>query len=451
MKKHSMYSAFLFLRLMLIISFSALLATISPRAHATAPQTLSTPTIRSVSPDHIFNNRATTITITGSGFIPTPTITISAVPMLCETPLEDVKLLDNGALRATVPANLYEGSYALKITNPDGGFTQHFGVLTLMRTGDGSFGPWEATESMETGRWNFTAVRVRDHIYALGGNGRDSSETLRTVEVARINGDGSLDEWETTASLSSARHSFAAVAYGDFIYVIGGQSDTNSRLLNTVEQARVNANGTLTQWRLMPSLTTPRANLAAVAANGYLYALGGNGASVERAPIYENGTLGPWEIISWMAVQRSGFAAVSAGNAIYALGGDRVGQANSVEWAKIGDDGSIGPWQFTSSLTTERVSHAAVSLDGSIYALGSLYPSILSTNSVERTSIRPDGTLGLWQLTASMRTPRSNFVAVTANNYVYALGGFTGHSPTLRSVEYAPVRGRAVYLPIVVR
>lgn len=85
-----------------------------------------------------------------------------------------------------------------------------------------SSGPWELTSAMNSGRWRFAGVAAGNYLYALGGNGRDSSITLSSVERAAINADGSLDPWQFTTSLSVARGSHAAVAVDGYIYTLGG-------------------------------------------------------------------------------------------------------------------------------------------------------------------------------------------------------------------------------------
>jgi len=64
--------------------------------------------------------------------------------------------------------------------------------------------------------------------------------------------------------------------------------------------------------------------LAAVATNGYIYALGGRVADpvniIERASVNSDGSLGPWQTVEPMGQPRDGLAAVATNNYIYALG-----------------------------------------------------------------------------------------------------------------------------------
>ena len=72
------------------------------------------PFVAGVWPHAAYNNRATTITITGTNFIPTPDV------MLNGTPLLDVTLVSSTTITATVPAGLPAGCYDLTVFNPSG-------------------------------------------------------------------------------------------------------------------------------------------------------------------------------------------------------------------------------------------------------------------------------------------------------------------------------------------
>jgi len=128
-------------------------------------------------------------------------------------------------------------------------------------------------------------------------------------------------------------------------------------------------------------------------------------------------------------------AAAVAGDYVYAIGGLTVSTGtSSVERALINADGSLGSWQLTTSMTTPRNGLAAVAVGGYIYALGGHDGGSLS--SVERALINADGSLGPWQLTTSMTTARHEFGAASSGGYIYAVGG-AGGTAGMSSVERA--------------
>ncbi len=69
------------------------------------------------------------------------------------------------------------------------------------------------------------------------------------------------------------RAAFAAVAISGWVYAVGGYTDKG--ITNTVEKAPINPDGTLGKWVFMDPMTIPRAGLAVVEDNGWIYALGG--------------------------------------------------------------------------------------------------------------------------------------------------------------------------------
>jgi len=72
------------------------------------------PFVAGVWPHAMYNDRTTTITITGTNFIPTPDV------MLNGTPLLDVTFVSSTTITATVPAGLPPGCYGLTVFNPSG-------------------------------------------------------------------------------------------------------------------------------------------------------------------------------------------------------------------------------------------------------------------------------------------------------------------------------------------
>jgi len=98
-------------------------------------------------------------------------------------------------------------------------------------------------------------------------------------------------------------------------------------------------------------------------------------------------------------------------------------------------------WRSTTPMTTARAGAAVLEVNGTVYALGGVDGrNFLKT--VEYAPIRPDGTLGAWNLTAPLREARGFFDAVVHDGYLYAAGGGNGPNGEhlLASVERAPLR-----------
>jgi hypothetical protein len=173
-----------------------------------------------------------------------------------------------------------------------------------------------------------------------------STTNLKSCERTTIGTGGTLGTFNSVASpvLVNARTQFATVVIGDFVYVIGGGTNGNFGD-RTVERARINANGSVQNFEVISSqLVTGRESHGAVVLDGALYVVGGRDANldaldtVERAPILGDGSLGAFEIItSKLATPRYGLTVHVVGNAIIAVGGqsDLTNQHFSVERAVL--------------------------------------------------------------------------------------------------------------------
>lgn len=150
---------------------------------------------------------------------------------------------------------------------------------------------------------------------------------------------------------------------------------------------------------------------------------------------------------NWTTVSQQLSAHYTAGVAyhngyIYVAGGhDGTSKTSTVEYAPVNGDGSLGGWQFTSALQTPRYTTTAVATQGHVYVIGGQHdidPSWL--NTVEMAPILPGGALGAWNYTSPLNIARDNLAAVQVGGYIYALGGTTEGWIDLGTVEYAPIQ-----------
>ena len=192
--------------------------------------------------------------------------------------------------------------------------------------------------------------------------------------------------------------------------------------------------GWLPGWQEVRSFILPRRALAAVAANGFLYVIGGVDDAgnyvreTEFSPIETDGSPGPWRKTTALPDGRIYLAAVALNNHIYVIGGGqgKLGSDNfpvaSVEKAVIQPDGSLGPWQQEIYMTTPRRGLKVVVNNDQIYAIGGYNGQFLKTT--ERTSVTPDGSLEGWQLEPS-RSAVDRYIhsAALANGTIYLFGG----------------------------
>ena len=304
---------------------------------------------------------------------------------------------------------------------------------------------WQETSSMQESR-NGAAVYAKDGIIHMiggmgtkAGTGQDASsgEFSPTTEYARINTGGSLSSWQFGPKLNIERGFFSAVAHGNYLYAIGGARGQNGKeLLNSVERAQIKADGTLGEWTLeKTTLNIPRRCIKLAVIGNTIYAFGGYGGilldTVEKAEINPDGSLGEWLVATdRMTVARYVHDLERVGNGVYNIGGhDKAGGSGivDVEWSKTEDDGFFQPWRALPSLQTGRFALATAQHNNFIYALGGL-SGAAHLDSIERARITGEGELSAWEYTTSMPFSLGGANAIVLDDRIYLLGGSDGAS-----------------------
>lgn len=260
-----------------------------------------------------------------------------------------------------------------------------------------------------------------------------------------------VEGWTYATSFHLARRALAAVATETHLYVIGGM-DNADRYVAEVEYALIRPDGSLGPWQYTEPLSEPRFYLSAVAANGYLYAIGGaNGergkdnvpsAVVEKARILPDGRLGPWQRENFLTTPRRGLQAVAYGHHLYAIGGYNGAFLKTIERVFVNADGSLGEWrEDPEHAVVDRYIHSATHIGNKLFLLGGHEQAAdtVSYGDVEMAAVQADGSLSPWRIQKSiLNTPRFIAAAFALKDHVYILGGHDG-SRRLATVEYAPI------------
>ncbi|MDD5693215.1 MAG: hypothetical protein PHU86_01970, partial [Patescibacteria group bacterium] len=284
------------------------------------------------------------------------------------------------------------------------GFYHNNGTINLIGIGVGAS---SQTLSGNTTFYNLThnqtkppamneqqTVVYNGYVYSIGG-ADENWDRVDRVLYAKINSDGSIGQFVPTTSMSQVRTSFGAFAYNGHLYVLGG-SNQNSDLFNDVEYGDINEDGTISNWQLANSFTTPRSDFATTV---YVY-------DSENVYVYISG------------------------------GYSDSGELDDVQYAKINlITGALEAWSTTTSLTRVSEYHQMLASNGYLYFLGG-YDGTDVYDTVEYASINIDGTINAWQGTTSFNTARATFGAVINNGYIYVIGG-DDWNDALAGVQYA--------------
>jgi N-acetylneuraminic acid mutarotase len=146
---------------------------------------------------------------------------------------------------------------------------------------DGSIGAWNTGSSFATTTGCNSGTVANGYIYMVGNDqsagcdAQSPSFVFNTVQYAKLNADGSIDGWTATNGLPIAMGSVSTVALNGYLYVIGGHNNTDVSQ-STIYYAALNSDGTVGNWNTS-SYTFPVANdgQKSVVVNGYIYTFGG--------------------------------------------------------------------------------------------------------------------------------------------------------------------------------
>jgi len=297
---------------------------------------------------------------------------------------------------------------------------------------DGSLGPFStvAGVNLAAARQDHTAAVIGGYLYLLGGLGTDAT-VLNSVERARVNADGSLQPFAIVPDvlLAHARYRHTSVVIGNYLYVLGGLADTS---LTTIERAVIRPDGSLAPFEVVPdvALSTARYGHTSTVMGTHLYVAGGaRGESplqgVEQAVISGDGSLSTFAPVPGAAlnVARSGHTTMIVGSYLYVLGGIGATALASIERAPLDTSGTLGAFAVVPglTLTTARHGHTMAVVGNYLYVLGGTG----GLTGIERSSLNASGSLGAFATLpdVTLTTARSNAMSAVIGDYLYVLGG----------------------------
>ncbi len=351
-------------------------------------------------------------------------------------------IADGGAI---VARNSTDGANAFRIQNQAGdelmGVDSTNSILRLLNNNNATIatGGWTTnSNNLPAGRFKHGSATYNGYVYVVGGN--DNSDVAQEeVYYAKLNANGSIGTWASTTALPQVREELTAVAVNGYLYAIGGRGASNV-VQDSVYYAKINSDGTVGTWNSTTVLPTERSSHTTVTANGYVYLMGGDetGGTVDKvhyARLNSDGTLGAWSSTNTFGTALRYHSSVAANGYVYALAGnDGATDFTAVRKAKINTDGTLGSWSTTTALPNTRIHGAAGILNGYIYHLGG-DGSTGDYGDVFFAPLNADGTIGSWTQTTDMNVTRRGATVVTSNGYLYAIGGENGSA--ILTQEYA--------------
>lgn len=315
-------------------------------------------------------------------------------------------------------------------------------------TGASINGGWTtSTNTFSTARYSQGSAAYNGYLYIVGGQ-NSAGVDLSDIQYAAINSDGTLGTWQTnTTSLPRGTAQFGLVIYNGYMYVVGGNVIAAPGITSDTVFAQINSGGSVGTWATTTAFTTARQNFQATAYNGYIYMAGGLSSGntynndVQYAPINANGTLGTWTTSgNSFANGRHGLGVVTYNGYLYIVGGRSPASSyNDIQYAPLGSDGSVGAFQTAvNSFATARQFMGVTIYNGYMYVTAGNKASI-DYSDTQYAQINANGSVGMWQTTASLASGRYNMSTAIYNGYLYVLGGTTSTPTYFSDVQYAKI------------
>ncbi|MCW4029398.1 MAG: hypothetical protein NWE92_07105 [Candidatus Bathyarchaeota archaeon] len=287
---------------------------------------------------------------------------------------------------------------------------------------------WTQKTSMPQGGAVYGAVVIKEKIYAFGGYFYrdykyfgDPNSTADPAFSTCGEYDPTTDKWTVKSAMPTKRINFAAVAYQNRVYIIGGQTFGLSTALDTVEIY----DPATDKWSEAAPLNSPLTNVQAFVVDDKIFLLGGTSASLQ---IYDP-QLDSWSIGASSPVTVSKFASVALDGKLYVIGGtEQYSEPSGHGGRRVYDravnatqiyDPTTGNWTLGPPLPRPVFTAVAGATTGQMAPKG-IY--VLDTNGPYFIQVL-DFKSQSWTNGTSMPTSPLTAVVVVFNDRLYVIGG----------------------------
>ncbi len=204
-----------------------------------------------------------------------------------------------------------------------------------------------------------TAV-YNNRIYYAGGWGSSVANATACSGAANFaavyyspalpSGGDITSDWGVATSFTTARREPAVAIAGGFMYVMGGWD--GSSWFNDVQVGNIDeSTGNISAWTYTADLPNKVGSAEAIAANGYIYVMGGRDGTGSTnckdagyyASVSGNGNLGEWSHSGDIGNERLGFSVDYYNGFVYAVGGFDCTQIISAGTQKVRSAGVASP------------------------------------------------------------------------------------------------------------
>jgi N-acetylneuraminic acid mutarotase len=266
---------------------------------------------------------------------------------------------------------------------------------------------------------------VDGKIYVVGGTAAiDYGAVTRMDEY-----DPAADTWTRRANMRTGRQGVCAVAVDGIVYGIGG----NGGSANNVNYGTVEAyDPTTNRWTTKTDMPTPRTLAEAVTVDGKIYVFGG-GEATDRYPleVYDPAT-DTWTRKADMPTERWAPAAEAVDGKIYVFGGNtrwgegRILPFNVTPIVEVYDP-TTDTWTRVSDMPRPRFAHSASAVDGKIYVIGGVDADFHPAPSMGFQVVDVyDPATDTWTTAANPPGVAPYHTAGVVDGKIYTCGGWSG-------------------------
>ncbi len=173
-------------------------------------------------------------------------------------------------------------------------------------------------------------------------------------------------------------------------------------------------------WASLAKAPTPRTEVAAAAAGGRIYVIGGytaDGATVPTVEVLDIAT-GQWERGPDLPVAVNHAMASTVDDTLYVFGGYLAGNVPSASAYRLEGNG----WSAVAPLPQARGAGTVAAVDGAVYVAGGIAPG----GQLADTMLRYDTATDEWSTVPGPPTPREHLGGAAFDGRVYTVGGRTG-------------------------
>jgi N-acetylneuraminic acid mutarotase len=327
----------------------------------------------------------------------------------------------------------------------------------------------DQTFTADTDRLGASAVILNGYLYVAGGctSATDCTNATNSVQYASLSAaDGSVGTWAAGGNLPADRTWGALAAAGGTLYYVGGQDDAGTGQTTVYYTSSISSgNPTWSGTAASNGLPSARTRAGTTVWDNRIYVVGGAGSggtctggvcdTVFVSPKLSSGgnISSAWSTTTAFNVDRQGLALTAYANNLYLIGGsDGTNYFSDVQFTPIGyKTGTISQsgttvtgsgTTFNSGMVGSTIQYTA---DGSTATVTgytsatSITVDVSKTVSAGSSYTIQDGSVGTWSYSRSLPGPISDGRAVSANGYIYLVGGRSAASTCLPKVQVAPI------------